>query len=210
MFEFDLELCGPGEIAGADEAGRGCLAGPLVAAAVVFDYSSHKPAWYARILANLADSKQLSAGRREELFPLITRHAARYAIIVSGNRTIDAEGLHVTNLKSLCQSVESLAPWPDIVVVDGRQQLPQCTVPHVPVTGGDKKSACIAAASIIAKVARDRLMRSLHSFYPVYGFDRHVGYGTKEHRAAIARHGFCDLHRRSFKMGGQPGEMESG
>jgi ribonuclease HII len=200
LFEFDRELCGPHEIAGADEAGRGCLAGPLIAAAVVFDYSTRGPSWYTGVLDRLADSKKLTPKAREELYPLIIRHASRFSVIVRGNRTIDAEGLHVTNLRALCQGVEVLDPWPELVLVDGRQRLPECAVPHRPVIGGDSQSACIAAASVIAKVTRDRLMRSLHERYPHYGFDSNVGYGTKDHRAAIARHGYCDLHRRSFKL----------
>lgn len=208
LFDFDLECCGPQEIAGADEAGRGCLAGPLVVAAVVFDYSRREPSWYAQTLSRLADSKKLTASAREAIYPLICRHASRFSIVISTNRTIDTDGLHITNLRTLCKSVEALEPWPDVVVVDGRQQLPDCIVPHRSIKGGDAKSACIAAASVIAKVTRDRLMKRLHAFYPEYGFEKHVGYGTKEHREAIARHGLCDLHRRSFRIGGA--EPETG
>ncbi|MBE0429243.1 MAG: ribonuclease HII [Thermoleophilia bacterium] len=212
LFKFDREFCGDREIAGADEAGRGCLAGPLVVAAVVFDYSVREPRKFARLMAGLADSKKLSAPARERLYPLITRSASRFSIIISGNRTIDEMGLHNTNLDSLCRSIEVLDPWPEVVLVDGRQQLPDCAVPHRPVTGGDDRSACIAAASVIAKVARDRVMRRLAGFYPEYGFDRHVGYATREHREAISRHGYCGLHRLSFSLkspvAGYPDQVE--
>lgn len=206
LFEFDREYCGAREIAGADEAGRGCLAGPIVVAAVVFDYSLKEPRDYSSLMSKLTDSKKLKAPVREELYPLITRYASRFSIVVAGNRTIDRKGLHVTNLRSLCQSVESLEPWPDIVLIDGRQQLPECAVEHLPVTGGDSLSACIAAASVLAKVTRDRLMHRFDALYPEYGFGNHVGYGTREHRDAISVHGLSPLHRRSFSMGITPGE----
>jgi len=200
LFDFDHEICGRAEIAGADEAGRGSLAGPLVAAAVVFDYSRRGPAQFASLLADLADSKKLTPVARERLYPLITLHASRFAIIVAGNRTIDEEGLHRTNLSALSSSFTALDPCPAAMIVDGRQMLPDGPAGHQPVTKGDSRSACIAAASIIAKVTRDRLMRRLHPLYPQYGFDRHVGYITKEHRLAVDRHGYSALHRRSFKL----------
>jgi len=201
LFEYDLEACGgDGEVAGADEVGRGCLAGPIVAAAVVFDYSRMKPDALAPLLSGLGDSKKLTAAVRESLFPLITRHAARFSIISYSNRTIDRDGLHVTNLRILGRSLEALMPAPAVALVDGRQGLPECLVDHHPVIKGDTKSACIAAASILAKVTRDRLMHRLHEDYPEYGFDGHVGYGSKGHREAIAIYGFSRLHRRSFNV----------
>lgn len=210
LFEFDSELCGQGEIAGADEAGRGCLAGPLVAAAVVFDYSRQGPDGLDASLDGLADSKKLTAAARERLYPLIVRYAERFSVVIVGNGTIDEKGLHVSNLRALGRSLLAAHPCPPIALIDGRQEIPGAAVPHLPVTKGDAKSACIAAASIIAKVTRDRLMRSLHSFYPQYGFDRHVGYATREHLAAIARYGFCSLHRRSFKVGGSQASERTG
>lgn len=200
LFAFDYEICGRAEIAGADEAGRGCLAGPLVAAAVVFDYSRREPAQFAFLLAELTDSKKLTPRARERIYPLVMRQASRFSIIVAGNQTIDEVGLHRTNLRALSSSFAALDPCPSATIVDGRLKLPDGPEGHRPVTKGDSRSACIAAASIIAKVTRDRLMRRLHPLYPQYGFDRHVGYITREHRLAVARHGYCPLHRRSFKI----------
>lgn len=198
LFEFDLDFCGAREMAGADEVGRGCLAGPIVAAAVVFDYSRMAIDQLAPLLSGLGDSKKLTAKARERLFPLIIRHSSRFSIISCGNRTIDEEGLQKTNLRVLGRSLEALSPYPGLALVDGRQKLPDCGVPHQSIIKGDAKSACVAAASIIAKVTRDRLMQKLHERYPLYGFDGHVGYGSLAHREAIARHGYTSLHRRSF------------
>jgi ribonuclease HII len=200
LFEFDLDACGHREMAGADEVGRGCLAGPIVAAAVVFDYSRIDVQELAPLLKGLGDSKKLTLRARERLFPLIIRHASRFTIISAGSRTIDECGLHKTNLRVLARSLEALAPCPEPALVDGRQLLPGCLVSHRPIIKGDSKSACIAAASIIAKVTRDRLMLKLHQRYPEYGFASHVGYGSLAHREAIARHGYSPLHRRSFNV----------
>ena len=128
------------------------------------------------------------------------RYASRFTIISCGNRTIDADGLQKTNLRVLGRSLEALEPGPAVALVDGRLRLPDCAVPHQPVIKGDSKSACIAAASILAKVTRDRLMVKLHESYPEYGFDGHVGYGSLGHREAIALYGFTPLHRRSFNV----------
>ena len=197
---LDLEAGGGWEVAGADGVGRGCLAGPIVAAAVVLDYSLLTVDELAPQLAGLGDSKKLTAKARERLYPLIIRQASRFAIVSAGNRTIDEQGLHITNLRILGRSLESLVSCPQVALVDGRLRLPGCHVSHTPITKGDSKSACIAAASIIAKVTRDRLMRRLHQRYPEYGFDGHVGYGSKAHREAIARHGYSPIHRRSFTV----------
>ena len=200
LFTFDLEACGcSGEIAGCDEVGRGCLAGPIVAAAVVFDYSTLDLEKAGPPLKGLGDSKKLSPAARERLYPVIIRHASRVSITSYTSRTIDEKGLHKTNLRALARSLETLAPCPETALVDGHLPLPDCPVVHRPVKKGDSRSACIAAASIIAKVTRDRLMRTLHHRYPEYGFDQHVGYSTPAHREAIARHGYCSIHRRSFR-----------
>lgn len=200
LFEFDLEECGRGELAGADEVGRGCLAGPIVAAAVVFDYGSMDVAAMTLLLEGLGDSKKLTPAARERLFPLIIRHASCFSLISLGNRTIDEEGLHKTNLRALCRSLEALSPCPPLAFVDGRQQIEDCLVTHRAIIRGDSKSACIAAASILAKVFRDRLMAELHERFPEYGFKGNVGYGSLAHREAIARHGYSPLHRRSFNV----------
>lgn len=202
LFAFDLEIGGGGEVAGADEAGRGCLAGPLVAAAVVFDYSGFGSAEY-ELLTGVRDSKKLTPRARERLYPLIIRLASRMAVVSASPAAIDENGLHVTNLSALRAGIAALDPLPEEVLVDG-YSLPGDPVPHRVIRKGDCKSACIAAASIIAKVTRDRVMHRLHVTFPQYGFDRHVGYATAAHRAAIARHGFSPLHRRSFNTGPLP------
>lgn len=200
LFSFDMELCGGGEAAGADEAGRGCLAGPLVAAAVVFDYSLFASGRFAPLGERLNDSKKLSAAAREALYPLVIRAASRVAIIHAGSGTIDREGLHKTNLRALGRSLEAVAPCDGTMLVDGRQLLPGCRLAHTPLVKGDSLSACVAAASIVAKVTRDRVMLKLHEAYPEYGFDRHKGYAAAVHKEAIALHGFTPLHRRSFNI----------
>ena len=205
LFEYDLELCGgAGEVAGADEAGRGCFAGPLVSAAVVFDYSRVDSDFCVELLEGLRDSKKLTALARTRLYPLITRCASRLSVVVSSAGSIDANGLHRTNLDSLAACLRQVAEeCSGPVLVDG-YRLPEGAPRHERLTGGDSKSAVIAAAAVIAKVTRDRLMRRLHMLYPQYGFDRNAGYGTREHREAISLHGYTELHRLSFSQDSIP------
>lgn len=199
LIEYDLGRCGGrGEVAGADEAGRGCLAGPLAAAAVVFDYRRLDARALGQ-LAGLKDSKKLTPAARETLYPLILRHAARVALVLASARTIDGQGLHVTNLRALADSLAALAPCPEVVLVDG-YALPAGPAGHEPLKKGDSLSAAVAAASIVAKVARDRVMRLAHLDLPDYGFDRHMGYATAEHIAVIAERGYSSFHRRSFRI----------
>ena len=184
-------------MAGADEAGRGCLAGPLVAAAVLIDYEtiSHSD---RRALAGLHDSKQMKPEWREELFPAVLRAATRVSVAVRCVRGIDDRGLHVTNIEALACALERLGPDQEaICLVDGFA-LRDCAVPHRAVVEGDGTSAAIAAASVVAKVSRDRYMHGAAGTHPGWGFDEHVGYSTPEHRAAIERIGISPLHRRSF------------
>lgn len=195
-FSFDIGLCGGGAVAGADEAGRGSLAGPLVAAAVCLDYDRLGQDDFAALVA-LDDSKKLSRPARALLYSEILRRAQQVTIVCRSPRTIDREGLHRTNLAALAAALRAIVPCPDAVLVDGFA-LPSLALPHQAVVGGDGRSAAIAAASIVAKVTRDRLMLSLHDSYPQYGFDRHVGYATRVHHEAIVEHGVCELHRRSF------------
>lgn len=187
-------------IAGADEAGRGALAGPLVAAAVLFDYEQLAPQ-AERALADLDDSKLHSAPARQELFPAIIRAARRVAVVTRSVAAIDGEGLHVSNLAALSdalsQACEGL-PGTALCLVDGFR-LPALQLPQLPVRGGDRSSAAIAAASILAKVTRDRCMERAAGLYPQWGFAEHVGYSTPEHRQAIRRHGVSPLHRLSFR-----------
>ena len=197
LFAFDRGL-GSRRVAGADEAGRGCLAGPLVAAAVLIDYETLSRA-DRRALAGLHDSKQMKPERREEMYPTVLRAASRVSVVVRCARGIDDRGLHVTNIEALSCALERLAPGEEaICLVDGFA-LRECAVPHRAVIEGDGTSAAIAAASVIAKVTRDRYMHGAATRHPGWGFEEHVGYSTPEHRAAIERLGISPLHRRSFQ-----------
>ena len=190
------ERGGGGPVAGADEAGRGCLAGPIVAAAVAFDYTSWTDADYVA-LADLNDSKKLTRARREEVFGCVVARADRLAVVSCSAASIDGRGLHRCNLFALDRALELLGPVAGPVFVDGFA-LRDSVVAHEALVGGDGRSAAVAAASIVAKVTRDRLMIALHEHYPEYGFDRHVGYSCPDHRQAIADHGVSALHRLSF------------
>jgi len=197
LFAFDRGLQSR-FVAGTDEAGRGCLAGPLVAAAVLIDYErlSHSD---RRALSGLHDSKQMTEERRLEMYPCVLRAAERVSVVVRSAAGIDRRGLHVTNIEALSLALERLAPGEDaICLVDGFR-LHDCTVPHRRVVKGDATSAAIAAASVVAKVTRDRYMREVAPRHPGWGFEEHVGYSTPEHRQAIEEIGISPLHRRSFQ-----------
>ncbi len=196
LFAFDREL-GSRFVAGTDEAGRGSLAGPLVAAAVLLDYEA-LPLSDRRALAGLHDSKQMGIEDRERLYPCVLRAATRVAVTIRCVRGIDARGLHVTNLEALARSLEAVASDGALCLVDGFR-LPGCSVPHRAVIEGDGRSAAIAAASIVAKVTRDRCMRRAEQAYPGWGFGENVGYSTPGHRDAIEQNGISPLHRRSFQ-----------
>ncbi len=184
-------------MAGADEAGRGCLAGPLVAAAVLFDLERLRPA-DVRALGSLNDSKQQTPEGRAELYPIILRTAARVAIVSRCAPGIDSRGLHVTNLAALRDALRRVARDGCICLSDG---FPVAALGHQQraVVGGDAKSAAIAAASVIAKETRDRYMRRADAAHPGWEFAQHVGYSTPEHRDAIERLGVSPLHRLSFQ-----------
>jgi ribonuclease HII len=197
LFAFDRGLQSR-YVAGTDEAGRGCLAGPLVAAAVLIDYERLSNS-DRRALSGLHDSKQMTEERRLEMYPCVLRAAERVSVVVRSAAGIDRRGLHVTNLEALSLALERLAPDPEaICLVDGFR-LPRCQVSHRPVVKGDATSAAIAAASVIAKVTRDRYMRDVAERHPGWGFEEHVGYSTPEHREAIEEIGISPLHRRSFQ-----------
>ncbi len=185
-------------MAGADEAGRGCLAGPLVAAGVLMDYETLSRA-DRRALGGLHDSKQMKPERREQLYPAVMRAASRVSVVIRCVRGIDDRGLHVTNIEALSCALERLAPSEDAACLVDGFALRECAVPHRAVIEGDGTSAAIAAASVIAKVTRDRYMHRVADRHPGWGFDEHVGYSTPEHRAAIERIGISPLHRRSFQ-----------
>jgi len=193
---FDRAL-GARFVAGADEAGRGCLAGPLVAAAVLFDYERFGRR-EARALATLNDSKQQTPAVREELYPVILRVATRVSIVSRCARGIDERGLHVTNLAALRDALCRVARPGTLCLSDGFP-VREVDYEQRAVIGGDARSAAIAAASVLAKVTRDRYMRRADALYPGWDFASHVGYATPEHRAAILRLGVSPLHRRSFQ-----------
>jgi ribonuclease HII len=184
-------------VAGADEAGRGCLAGPLVAAGVLFDLARIGPA-EVRTLGLLNDSKQQSPDDRAALFPLILRLAARVAIITRCAPGIDSRGLHVTNLAALREALARVA-CPGCVCLSDGFAVAGLEFDRRAVIGGDAKSAAIAAASVIAKETRDRYMRRADAAHPGWDFAQHVGYSTPEHRSAIERLGVSPLHRLSFQ-----------
>jgi ribonuclease HII len=184
-------------VAGADEAGRGCLAGPLVAAAVLFDYE-RLSLGEARSLSALNDSKQHTAEAREALYPRILRAATKVAITSRCVRVIDERGLHRTNLAALRDVLARVAREGCLCLSDGFP-VPPTGFDQRPVVGGDATSAAIAAASVIAKVTRDRFMQRMEERYPGWEFAAHVGYSTPEHRAAIEKLGVSPLHRLSFQ-----------
>lgn len=177
-------------IAGCDEVGRGCLAGPVVAGAVVLDPDSHIP--------GLADSKMLTAIERERLNDLITARAFAWSVAFVAPAEIDTLNIHRASLEAMRRAVLALAPLPDAVLVDAFR-IPDLLIAQRGVLHGDRRCAAIAAASIVAKVSRDRQMMNEHASDPRYGYDKHKGYATAEHRAAVERFGYSSLHRRSFK-----------
>ncbi|WP_083884193.1 ribonuclease HII [Nocardia higoensis] len=183
---------GLGPVAGVDEAGRGPCAGPLVVAACLL-----APKAYDR-LADLDDSKKLTEATREQLFPVITRLALAYEVVVIPAWEVDAIGIHVANIEGMRRAVAGLRQRPGYVLTDGFR-VPGLAVPSLPVIGGDATAACIAAASILAKVTRDRIMVDMDRRHPGYGFAAHKGYNTSEHIAALKRLGPCPEHRRSWR-----------
>lgn len=197
LFQHDRRL-GVRYVAGADEAGRGCLAGPLVAAGVLFDLERLRPA-DVRALSVLNDSKQHTQETREELYPRVLRIATRVHVVSRCARGIDGRGLHRTNLAALRDALRGVAVDGCLCLSDGFALGQDFEWECRPIVDGDAKSAAIAAASIVAKVTRDRFMRRAEERHPGWGFVDHVGYSTPEHREAIRRQGVSPLHRMSFQ-----------
>ncbi len=196
LLRFDRKL-GARFVAGVDEAGRGSLAGPLVVAGVLLDYEclrDHR----VRPLALLNDSKQLSPVERQELFRAVVGCAAKVAVRIFSAREIDRNGLHRSNLAGMRSALHALTPPADVCLVDGFRLGPSAP-PHRAIVDGDTKSAAIAAASIVAKVVRDRAMRRMDAVFPHYGFSSHVGYITPGHSAVVRQRGPSSIHRRSFE-----------
>jgi len=190
--EFDRSfLSSPEEfIAGVDEAGRGPLAGPVVTAAVILPSNCEK-------FIGINDSKQLPKKARDEFAKIIKEHALAYSIHFQSAQVIDEVNIYEATKQSMKNSVESLAICPNFCIVDA-MTLP-IDIPQSSIIKGDAKSLCIAAASILAKNARDEYMEQLHEKYPVYGFDQNAGYGTKQHLEALEQYGYMEEHRKSFE-----------
>jgi ribonuclease HII len=197
QFERELWRNGAGLVAGVDEAGCGPLAGPVVAAAVLFP-SSWLVSGFHRSLHGLNDSKQLTVEEREKYYCVITSLTEiLWAIAVVDAETIDRINILQAAHRAMNHALDQLQPAPQHVLVDGRP-VKSLKFPHTPLVKGDCRSYSIAAASVLAKVTRDRLMVDFDRLYPAYGFAVHKGYGTPQHLEAIAAHGPCPIHRRSF------------
>lgn len=188
--ECELASAGASPVAGVDEAGRGPLAGPVVAAAVVLDPENP--------VAGLDDSKKLSPRQREALLPEILAKARAVAIAAAGPREIERINILQASLRAMATAVEGLGLAPAHVLVDGNRKIPTA-LPQTPLVKGDSRCACIAAASVVAKVYRDRVMARMEERFPGYGFGRHKGYPTRDHLAALERYGPCRIHRRTFR-----------
>ena len=177
-------------VAGVDEVGRGCLAGPVVAAAVVLNPDRYVP--------RISDSKTVTALERDKLYDQITRNAVTWGVASASCGEIDTINIHQASLRAMQRAVQLLAPSPDFVLVDAFR-IPGLFMAQRAVIHGDSRCTAIAAASIVAKVTRDRMMLELHAEDPRYGFDRHKGYATREHLQAVAQYGYSPVHRQSFR-----------
>jgi ribonuclease HII len=177
-------------VAGCDEVGRGCLAGPVVASAVVLDPNRYIP--------RICDSKTVTALERDRLYERITREAICWSVVGVEPTEIDRINIHQASLRAMQRAVMALTPLPDMVLVDAFR-VPDLPMAQRGVVHGDTRCTAIAAASIVAKVTRDRAMLELHGRDPRYGFDRHKGYATRDHLDAVGRFGYSDAHRRSFR-----------
>lgn len=189
-FERLLWQQGLTHVAGVDEAGRGPLAGPVVAAAVIFPKEF--------FLAGVDDSKKLSHDQREQLYPQIIANCRSYGVGIVSVAEIDQINIYQAAMLAMRQALDQLSPAAQHVLVDGRRN-PKIDLPQTSIIKGDALSFTIGAASIIAKVTRDRLMLDYHHAFPQYGFDKHKGYATRSHLAALQQHGPCEIHRRSFR-----------
>jgi ribonuclease HII len=190
-YERVLQRCGFSRVAGADEAGRGACAGPLVVAAVVL------PEGVRGEVPGLADSKLLTERAREAAYVEVLGRAAAVSVVVVPPQEVDRSGLHVMNLRAMRQAVGRLDPAPSYVLTDGFP-VTGMPAPALAMWKGDRLAACVAAASVVAKVTRDRMMVALAAEHPAYGFDIHKGYATPEHSAALKVHGPCPEHRFSY------------
>jgi ribonuclease HII len=188
--ENAIRRMGFNAVAGVDEVGCGCLAGPVVAAAVVLAPD--------RYVARISDSKTVTPLERERLYDKITRAAITWSVASADREEIDRINIRQASLRAMQRAVLGLTPLPDFVIVDAFQ-IPDLAMAQRAVEEGDTRCTAIAAASIVAKVTRDRMMLELHARDPRYGFDRHKGYATREHLDAVSRYGYSDAHRRTFR-----------
>lgn len=195
-----LRKLGFRRVCGVDEVGRGCLAGPVVAGAVVLHPDRH--------IAGLSDSKKVPPAERENLFEEIKQRALAWAVAEASPAEIDTLNIHQASLQAMRRAVMSLAPLPDLVLVDAFR-IPDLLMAQRGVVHGDERCSAIAAASIMAKVTRDRQMKALHEQDPRYGFLRHKGYATAEHLAAVQQFGYSVVHRRSFRPPTLPVEFDT-
>jgi len=195
-FKYENNLRGGGYplVAGLDEAGRGPLAGPVAAAAVIFNFNE-----VPEKLKPIADSKKLTAKKREELYEVIMQKALAVGVGLCDHVTIDRINILQATFLAMKKALGGLKHSPHIILLDGQLPLPNYSSPQKAIINGDNLIFSIAAASIIAKVTRDRIMDDMHQKYPNYFFDRHKGYGTKLHINALKLYGPCEIHRRSFK-----------
>lgn len=191
MWEYEHAAAAEGYrlVAGVDEAGRGPLAGPVFAAAVILKEGA--------VIDGINDSKKLSEKKREELFEKIKENAVAYSVYSADEKTIDDVNILNATYMAMNGAVDGLAVMPDFVLIDGNS-IKNMQTPHRTVVKGDAKSISIAAASILAKVSRDRFMAEMAEKYPEYGFEKHKGYGTKAHNEAILKYGPSPIHRRTF------------
>jgi len=193
-YELTLKSQGHDLIAGLDEAGRGPLAGPVVAAAVIFNFTE-----IPEDLKGLADSKKLSAQRRENFSKIIMARATAFGVGICDHQTIDRINILQATFLAMKKALTALDASPGIIVIDGNLPLPNYSQPQKSVVNGDEKIFSIAAASVLAKVARDRIMLAMHERYQQYGFKQHKGYGTKLHLKMLEKFGPCEIHRQSFR-----------
>jgi ribonuclease HII len=191
-FSFDKKYYDKGlnSVAGIDEAGRGPLAGPVVAAAVIFPKNISIP--------HLNDSKKLTEKRRNNLFEIIKEKSLAYSVSMVGSAKIDEINILQATFMAMGDAVAGLKIRPDLCLIDGNHKIPNLKLNQEAIICGDAKSAAIAAASVLAKVTRDRLMLEYAKEFPQYGFEKHKGYGTKTHMEALKKYGACGIHRRSF------------
>lgn len=189
IFEFTAQTMGYSAVCGIDEAGRGPLAGKVYAGAVILPHDCH--------ITGIDDSKKLNPEKREKLYDVIKKEAVSYGIGTADVSEIESLNIRNAAFLAMKRALEMLTPHPDYIFVDGDSVL-DTDIPYLQIIKGDAKSVSVAAASILAKVARDRYMNEMAQKYPGYGFDKHKGYGTAEHIAAIKKYGLCEIHRKSF------------